>query len=373
MRLYDVGFRFLKLFPAEPIHEVVFGALRGTMAIPGVRGAVRRALAPAAPSLEVRAFGVTFPGPVGLAAGFDKNALGPDALAALGFGFVEVGTVTARAQDGNPKPRLFRLPADRALVNRMGFNNHGAERVSRRLDGSPPASVVAVNIGKTKVVSEAEAADDYAQSARLLGRHAAFVVVNVSSPNTPGLRDLQRAEALAPILDAVRTALDESVTDRRVPLLVKIAPDLADEDVDAVADLAVSRGLDGIVLTNTTISRARLASSPSEIEQVGAGGLSGEPLRERSLALLSRVYRRVGKRLVLVSVGGIATAEDAWQRITHGATLLELYTSFIYEGPLVAYRIHDGLRTRLAERGLERLEQAVGLSIQSSHVVGDHP
>lgn len=360
MTLYDLAFRLFSLFPAELAHEIVFGGLRASMRVPGVRRATAHKLAPSDPALAVRAFGTMFPGPLGLAAGFDKNALGPDALAALGFGFVEVGTVTARPQPGNDKPRLFRLKADRALVNRMGFNNDGAERVRERLLQRAPRSILAVNIGKTKVVSEAEAAYDYAASARALGRFAAFVVVNVSSPNTPGLRDLQRAEALAPILREVRAALDESTPERRVPLLVKIAPDLADADVDAVADLALSLGLDGIVATNTTIRREGLASAPSTVVSCGAGGLSGPPLKARSLALLERLYARVGREVAIVSAGGIANADDAWERIVRGATLLELYTSFIYEGPLVAHRIHEGLRAKLHAHSMTNIEQAIG-------------
>jgi len=363
-RLYGLAFRLFSRFPAETTHELVFGGLRGVMSVPGVRTVCRRVLGPRAPALAVHALGASFPGPVGLAAGFDKNALGPAALEALGFGFIEVGTVTHFAQPGNERPRLFRLPRDRALINRMGFNNHGALRVAERLAGRSDEAVVAVNIGKTKVVAEADAAADYAASAAILGPHCAFLVVNVSSPNTPGLRDLQRAEALAPILDGVTEALARSVVGRRVPVLVKIAPDLADEDVDVIADLAKDRALAGIVATNTTIRRDGLASSAEDVARLGAGGLSGEPLRARSLELLARLYRRVGDRLTLVSAGGIATADDAWLRITHGATLLELYTSFVYEGPLVAYRIHRGLETRLARHGFSTLREAIGSAVR---------
>jgi dihydroorotate dehydrogenase len=362
--VYKLAFRLFKLIPAEPAHRLVFAGLRAFMAPGFVRRLAQRVLAPNHPSLAVEALGLRFPGPLGLAAGFDKNAEGPDALTALGFGFIEIGTVTAQAQDGNPRPRLFRLPDDRALVNRMGFNNHGADRVAARLRDAPPESVVAVNIGKTKVVPDEGAALDYAASARLLAPAAAFVIINVSSPNTPGLRSLQRAEALAPIIVAVRGALDEACPHRRVPLLVKIAPDLADEDVDAVADLALRESLDGIVATNTTIARTGLNSEAAEVERAGAGGLSGPPVAARSLELLDRLYRRVGDKVTLVSVGGIETADDAWQRITHGATLLELYTSFIYRGPLVAFRIHEGLKQRLAENGFANLRDAVGSAIK---------
>ncbi len=362
--LYELGFRAISLLPAEPAHSLVFGALRATMALPFAQALSRKLMVVDDPCLEVRALGTTFRGPLGLAAGFDKNAQGPGALTALGFSFLEIGTVTHQAQPGNPKPRLFRLPQDRALVNRLGFNNQGAARVRARLERDRSGAVIAVNIGKTKVVSEEDAAEDYAASARLLGAHAAFVVVNVSSPNTPGLRNLQHTEALDPILTAVRAALDQASPSRRVPLLVKIAPDLSDEQIDAIADLALARGLDGIVATNTTISRSDLRSDEASVSALGAGGLSGQPLKQRSLEVLARLYRRVGARMVLVGVGGIETGEDAWQRICHGATLLELYTGFIYQGPLVARRIHRELGERLRQCGFSHIAEAVGSAIE---------
>src|SRR3954451_18085571 len=275
------------------------GGVRGGRGVRGAAWLLRRWLGPRDPVLRVRALGLEFPGPLGLAAGFDKDARGTRGLAALGFGFVEVGTVTARAQPGNPRPRMFRLTADRALVNRMGFNNDGAAaaavalRRSRRSRGWP---VVGVNIGKTRAVPDAEAAADYAASARAVAAVADYVVVTVSSPNTPVLRDLQAAERLRPLLTAVRSALDGAVDlaggGRRVPLLVKIAPDLADADVGAVADLAVELGLDGIIATNTTISRDGLASPAAQVAAAGTGGLSGAPLRDRSLAVLCLLRAR---------------------------------------------------------------------------------
>ena len=339
MRPYDVLFDqvFRRLDP-ETIHHRAFRAVRA--AEPLTSRAVRL------PSLPVRALGLTFPHPLGLAAGFDKNAVGIDGLAALGFGHVEVGTVTGEAQPGNPRPRLFRLPADRAIVNRMGFNNDGAELVARRLAGwraTGPSTILGVNIGKTKVVPEEEAARDYEKSAGLLAPYADYLVVNVSSPNTPGLRDLQAVEKLQPLLAAVRRRADEVRPDDRVPLLVKIAPDLSDEDVLAVADLAVAEGLEGIIATNTTISRDGLASDAAEVERIGAGGLSGRPLTQRSEDVLRLLRGRVGEDLTLVGVGGITTVEDARRRLAAGADLLQAYTAFVYEGPLWPRRIVRGL------------------------------
>jgi len=336
----------------EHAHHAAFRAIRAARPVLplGLKGLDRlERRKPAGQPVE--AMGLTFPNRLGLAAGFDKNAVGIDALAALGFGHVEVGTVTGEAQPGNPTPRLFRLPADRAVVNRMGFNNDGAEVVARRLADragrrvgtSTPGPVLGVNIGKTKVVPEDEAIGDYEKSTRLLAPYADYLVVNVSSPNTPGLRDLQAVEKLEPLLAAVRATADEAVGDRHLPLVVKIAPDLSDEDVLAVADLATALGLDGIIATNTTIGRDGLVTDAAKVETIGAGGLSGRPLAQRSLEVLRLLAGRVGDDLTLVSVGGITTVEDARARLDAGATLLQGYTAFIYEGPLWPRRLVSGL------------------------------
>ena len=349
MTAYDVLFRRgLAHVDPEKAHHLGFRAIR--VASPAVRGLDRLDRRRGRP---VAAMGLTFPNVLGLAAGFDKNAVGIDALAALGFGHVEVGTVTGRPQPGNPQPRLFRLPADRAVVNRMGFNNDGAEVVASRLAawrhgalGRRDRPVLGVNIGKTKVVAEDDQGAveaDYAFSTRLLAPYADYLVVNVSSPNTPGLRSLQSVERLGPLLAAVRSEADVATGDRRVPLLVKIAPDLADEDVLAVADLALDLGLHGIIATNTTISREGLASSPADIEAIGAGGLSGRPLAARAEAVMRLLRDRVGPDLTLVGVGGITTAEDARARLDAGATLLQGYTAFVYEGPLWPRRLLTAL------------------------------
>jgi dihydroorotate dehydrogenase len=246
---------------------------------------------------------------------------------------------------------MFRLAEDRALLNRMGFNNHGAGELALRLSRHTSDVPIGANIGKTKTTPPDGAKDDYTESARLVGPLADFLVVNVSSPNTPGLRDLQAVESLRPILAAVRT---QTTT----PVLVKIAPDLSDSDVDEIADLAIELGLAGIVATNTTVSRDGLATPG--VADLGAGGVSGPPVAQRSGEVLRRLYRRVGDRLVLISVGGIETAEDAWERITAGASLLQGYTGFIYGGPLWAKHIHDGLARRLHEGGFASLADAVG-------------
>jgi dihydroorotate dehydrogenase len=349
--MYRLLYRMvLRRVPAETAHLLAFGLIRLVARVPGAAWLLRRWLGPRDPVLRVRALGLEFPGPLGLAAGFDKDARGTRGLAALGFGFVEVGTVTARAQPGNPRPRMFRLTADRALVNRMGFNNAGAAAAAsslRRARNRRGGPVVGVNIGKTRAVPDAGAAADYAASARAVAAVADYVVVNVSSPNTPGLRDLQATERLRPVLTAVRAALDETSPERRVPLLVKIAPELADADVDAVADLALELGLDGIIATNTTIARDGLASPPAEVAAAGAGGLSGPPLRARSLAVLRRLRDRAGDRLVLIAAGGIETPDDAWERLRAGATLVQGYTGFVYGGPWWPRRVHAGLAKRM--------------------------
>jgi dihydroorotate dehydrogenase len=349
----------LRHLPAEWIHHVGFALLRGLTAIPGVRGLLAAWSRPRDPVLRVRALGLDLPGPLGLAAGFDKEAKGADALLALGFAFVEVGTVTAQAQPGNPTPRMFRLTQDRALLNRLGFNNQGAEVAAKRLAGGR-TGVVGVNIGKTKVVAEDDAVPDYVASAERLAPLADYMVVNVSSPNTPGLRNLQTVDKLRPLLAAVRAACDRAAPARRVPLLVKIAPDLADDDVDAVADLALELGLDGIIATNTTIARDGLVTPAAEVAALGAGGISGRPVKARALAVLKRLRARVGDRLVLIAVGGIEDADDAWARICAGATLVQAYTGFVYGGPAWPRAVHRGLARRARAAGLSSITEAIG-------------
>ncbi len=324
---FDAVFRSMD---PEKAHERGFAAIRAGRF--GTRLAFHQTYAPRT------VMGIEFPNAFGLAAGFDKNAKAVPGLLALGFGHVEIGTVTARAQPGNPRPRLFRLVDDRAIINRMGFNNDGAAEVASRLHrlrGTKAGrkAVIGVNIGKTKIVEPEHAVADYVESARLLAPYASYLVVNVSSPNTPGLRDLQAVDELRPLLAAVKEVADR-VPSGPVPLLVKIAPDLADADVDAVADLAVELGLAGISATNTTIARPDSLTTPRDvIDAAGAGGLSGPILAERSTEVLVRLRARVDDRLAIISVGGVTTPDDVRARLAAGADLVQGYTGFIYEGP----------------------------------------
>ncbi|WP_320777640.1 quinone-dependent dihydroorotate dehydrogenase [Streptomyces sp. CRN 30] len=367
--MYEFFFRlFFSRMDPEAAHHLAFRWIRLAARVPVLRTYLAALLAPRHEELRTEALGLRMHGPFGLAAGFDKNAVGVDGLAMLGFDHVEIGTVTGEPQPGNPEQRLFRLLPDRALINRMGFNNEGSAAVAARLGARNPVfrTTVGVNIGKTKAVSETEAVADYVKSAERLAPYADYLVVNVSSPNTPGLRNLQAVDHLRPLLTAVREAADRTATRRRVPLLVKIAPDLADEDVDAVADLAVELGLDGIIATNTTIAREGLglASDPAVIHETG--GLSGAPLKARSLEVLRRLYARVGDRITLVGVGGIENAEDAWQRILAGATLVQGYSAFVYEGPFWARAIHKGLAARLRTSPYATLADAVGADVRTA-------
>ncbi|UBH23828.1 quinone-dependent dihydroorotate dehydrogenase [Micrococcus porci] len=350
-RIYPPFFRavFAGMDP-ERAHHVGFAGIRAAEAS-GASRALRSTMAPDL-GLARTVMGLRFPSPFGLAAGFDKTGVGTTALAELGFGHIEVGTITAQAQPGNPAPRLFRLPEDRALINRMGFNNDGAAAVAPRLAATRRTleerfgavrPVLGVNIGKTKVVPLDGAVEDYRASARLLAPHADYLTVNVSSPNTPGLRQLQEISSLEPILAAVREEADRAVPDRRVPLTVKIAPDLADEDVRAVAELAGRIGLDGVIATNTTIGRGGLSTPASEVEAMGAGGLSGAPLAARSLEVLRTLRAALPAGVALIAVGGVTDGDDVLQRLDAGADLVQGYTAFLYEGPFWAGRINAGL------------------------------
>lgn len=358
---YELALKTMFKIDPERIHVMANSLMGAINKVPPAYKALGAFLPVNDPVLAQEVFGVTFPRPLGLAAGFDKNAAAADAWSAIGFGYAELGTVTAKGQPGNPQPRLFRLPEDKAILNRMGFNNAGAAEAARNLHRRKTTSVIGINIGKTKVTPADEAVADYRRSASLLGDLANFLVVNVSSPNTPGLRDLQAVESLRPILSAVQ----ESTS---VPVLVKIAPDLSDEDVDAVADLAVELGLAGIVATNTTISREGLNSDDQLVRELGAGGISGAPVAARSLEVLKRLHARVGDKLVIISVGGISTPQQAWERITSGASLLQGYTGLIYGGPDWIRDIHKAIAVQIRAHGLSNISEAVGSGLGWKHI-----
>jgi len=341
--MYRAFFRIvLSHLDPERAHHLAFVVIR---AIPllGIGRIVRRFTRPDT-SLALTALGLRFDSPFGVAAGFDKEGLAILGLGQLGFSHVEVGTITAIAQPGNERPRLFRLIRDRAVINRMGFNNQGAAAAAARIRpivGRRPRPVVGVNIGKSRVVAVDDAIADYLESTRLLAPLADYLVVNVSSPNTPGLRGLQELEKLKPLLVAVRDAAGAT------PVLVKIAPDLTDAAAEKIATLAVDLGLAGIIATNTTLSRDGLSTSPTVVEAAGHGGLSGAPLAARSLALLRLIRSVVPEDFCVISVGGVETAADVAERLRAGATLVQGYTAFLYRGPFWARQINRGLAREL--------------------------
>jgi dihydroorotate dehydrogenase len=340
-RLYEFIFTkfFVKMDP-ENAHHFAFRFIRAVPRIPVVYALVRRATKPHR-SLRVETLGLVFPSPFGVAAGFDKDARGIKGLGALGFGHVEVGTITACAQPGNDRPRLFRLVADRAVINRMGFNNGGAVKAAGEIGRARHRRnrpVIGVNIGKSRVVDVDDAVEDYLVSTRLLAPLADYLAVNVSSPNTPGLRGLQEVDKLRPLLTAVRDAAG------RTPVLVKIAPDLDDDAVREVSRLVIDLGLAGIIATNTTLSREGLVSGRDVVEAAGAGGVSGAPLAKRSLEVLRIIRSEVPRDLCVISVGGVFTARDVHERLEAGATLVQGYTGFLYLGPLWVRQINRGLQ-----------------------------
>lgn len=364
----------LRRIDPEKAHALAIWTLRMVGRVPGIRSVMRFALGSRDRRLEVNALGITFPSPLGVAAGMDKNAICFEEFGALGLGFVEVGTVTALEQPGSERPRIRRLLSDRALLNWMGFPNDGAERTANRLQRRTGETILAVNIGKSRVAPSRAAAEDYRASVRLLAPHADFLVLNVSSPNTPGLRDMQAPDRLGALIDAVQEELQEAGIS--VPLLVKLSPDLSDDQIDAVADVALQRQLDGIITVNTTLSRDGLLEQ-TEIADL-PGGISGAPLKARALEVLKRVYGRTGDRLTLISVGGIETAEDAFERILAGATLVQGHTGFVYGGPLWPRKVNNGLSRLLDERGSASIQDVVGDAtrsdsrIQAPHAANGH-
>jgi dihydroorotate dehydrogenase len=367
--IYRLFFKLvLERIDPERAHALAGRALRAATAIAPLRWLLRRYLAPGDPALEVRALGMTFPSPLGIAAGVDKDATWFEGLGLLGFGFVEVGTVTAQRQAGNPLPRVFRLTTDRGLLNKMGFPNPGAEvvaeRLQRRTEGvaggrkRAAGAIVGINVGKSKAVALEEAGADYRATVRRVAPFADYLAINVSSPNTPGLREMQAVELLRPLVESVRDELTSAGID--IPLLVKIGPDADDDRLDAIADLAMSLSLDGIVAVNTTVDRGRLSASYATIAAVEGGGVSGAPLKARALEVLERLHARVGKTLVLISVGGVETPEDAWERILAGATLVQAYTGFIYGGPAWPSRVNRALARRVRDAGKVSIQELVG-------------
>lgn len=351
MPLYESVLRPL-LFQLDPerAHALALGALTALQRSPAALRALRQRAGADRPALQVRVAGLDFPNPVGLAAGIDKDAEAVLGLFALGFGAVEVGTVTPRPQPGNDRPRLFRLPSHQALINRMGFNNRGAVAMAARLSRlGPRPGPLGVNLGKNKDTPLERALEDYVSGARTFAPLADYLAVNLSSPNTPGLRTLQEPQVLEQLLTAVKAEA------KTRPVFLKIAPDLSDEAIDAAVDVVRSTGIDGLICANTTLSR------PFEHPLARqAGGLSGRPLRARSTEVVRRAFRRAQGRLPIIGVGGIFDAEDAWEKITAGASLVQLYTGFIYGGPPLVARVLDGLEAKLRQAGLSSLSLATG-------------
>ncbi|MCB2100007.1 MAG: quinone-dependent dihydroorotate dehydrogenase [Rhodobacterales bacterium] len=346
--LFGLTRPLLHLMDPEAAHRLAIRSLKA--------GLVPRPAPVDEPVLASTLWGLAFPNPVGLAAGFDKNAEVPDAMLDQGFGFVEVGSVTPLAQPGNPAPRLFRLTPDRAVINRMGFTNDGAEAVAQRLAARPRRGVVGVNLGKNKITKDA--VDDYVLGVRALAPHADYVVVNVSSPNTPGLRALQGREPLAALLAAVKAELAATLPEATPPLLLKIAPDLTDEDKADIAAVALAEGIDGLIATNTTITRP---DSLADGQKRETGGLSGRPLKAMAQAVLTDLYRLTEGRLPLIGVGGIEDGADAYARIRAGASLVQVYSAMVFDGPGLARRINLDLAARLKADGFDGVTAAVGV------------
>jgi dihydroorotate dehydrogenase len=341
---------------AERAHELGLKALElGLARPPGVsdeeKSRIKEIFGP------IKRFGLKFENPLGVAAGFDKNAVVIDQLTALGFGFVEVGTVTYEAQSGNPKPRLFRLPDDQALINRLGFNNEGATVIAARLELLERDRIVGVNIGRNKNVDNEDSIGNYLKSFNTVHDAADYIAVNVSSPNTPNLRDLQSPENLELLIGELQKRNQQLGSK---PLLVKIAPDLTAGDIEAIVDLCLHLDVSGIIATNTTISRDDLKTK--NVDEFGAGGLSGQPLAARSNQVIAEIYRHSKGKLPIVGVGGVFTARDAFEKIAAGASLVQAYTGFIYSGPAFAVNVVSGLADIIDGRGFGSIDEAVGSS-----------
>jgi len=354
--------------PAERAHYFSMGAFKTLLAPGFVSSAYRNRYQVKDDALQSEVFGLNFQNPVGLAAGFDKDARWFPQLACLGFSHVEVGTITGQAQAGNPKPRLFRLPDDKALINRMGFNNGGCDSAAKRLAStrkSDPADILGVNIGKTKVVPVEEATKDYLFSFERLFTYADYFTINVSSPNTPGLRKLQNREPLIELLTAIEKLNQQLANDHEIerkPVLLKIAPDVTDDQLVDIISILKEVKLDGVIATNTTISRENLKTSKERVEAIGNGGLSGLPLTVRSREVVAQLYSELKGEVPIIGVGGIMNGEDAWQMILAGASLVQVYSGFIYGGPAFVRNINRYILGKLQEHQLTSITEAVGQS-----------
>lgn len=337
--MYKIIRAFLFLFDPEKVHYFTARCIRIALSLPGMKWIWKKRYFLEDPALERKLFGLTFKNPVGLAAGFDKNAAMYNDLSYCGFGFIEIGTVTPVGQPGNPKPRLFRLKKDSAIINRMGFNNEGVENAVRNLKKRKTDVLIGGNIGKNKVTPNEEANDDYIKCFNALFDYVDYFVVNVSSPNTPNLRELQDKEPLTKLLKTLQEENDKHSS--RKPILLKIAPDLTNEQLDDIIDIVKDVKLDGLIATNTTISREGLKTDKRIVDEIGAGGLSGKPLTDRSTEVIRYLADKSNKAFPIIGVGGIHNAEDAMEKIKAGADLVQLYTGFIYEGPMLIKKINQ--------------------------------
>ena len=342
--MYRIVRFFLFLFNPEFIHHITFKIIKIGGMIPGKMWSWRLIFRVKDARLDREVFGLKFDNPVGLAAGFDKDAKLFDELASFGFGFIEIGTVTPLPQDGNPKPRLFRLKDDSGLINRMGFNNQGIEAVVARLRRKKSDIIIGGNIGKNKVTPNEEAANDYAICFEKLFSYVDYFAVNVSSPNTPGLRDLQEKKPLTALLNSLQDLNNKK--DKRKPILLKIAPDLTNEQLDDIITIVADTKIDGVIATNTTIDRSGLKTDKNKVDAIGNGGLSGKPVGLRSTQVIKYLADKSNRAFPIIGVGGIHSAEDALEKLDAGATLLQVYTGFIYEGPSLVKRINKAILKR---------------------------
>lgn len=348
------------LFTLDPetAHDVTLGLMRTAYQLPGVPALARACCVKSAPALPTRIMGLDFPNPVGLAAGLDKNARVVRPLFDMGFGWLELGTVTPRPQPGNPKKRMFRLPRHEAIINRMGFNSAGLEVFLANLARQPRSGILGINIGKNRDTPAGRAVDDYLPALRAVYPHADYIAINISSPNTPGLRDLQDAAPLSALLGALKSEQAQLAQQhqRYVPLALKIAPDLPDSDIDTIAQTVRTHGFDAVIATNTTLTRPGLTTDPTAAE---TGGLSGRPLKALATHVIRRLYLNLGGRIPIIGVGGISSADDAWEKLVAGADLVQIYSALIYQGPGLVPRLIRGLEQKVRRHGNDCLASAV--------------